>query len=153
MTLPKHNNDLFIFFDSSNCCPVVPVILILSLPAKSTKFNFPTFICVLFPSFSSVVICSTVITKTAWERDETSFIYVALVALKFPPLFNNAYKSSGVRTAHSDNKSTYIPFFLSSLICKFFLSGFNKSDIFSLYICKKLALIINFVFSFDVVSI
>ena len=46
-------------------CPVVPVILILSLPAKSTKFNLPTFICVLFPSFNSVVICSTVITKTA----------------------------------------------------------------------------------------
>jgi len=44
MTLPKQLNDWLIFLHSSNLLPVAPVTLTLSLPARSTIFNFPTLI-------------------------------------------------------------------------------------------------------------
>lgn len=72
-----------IFFDSSKRIPVAPVTLTLSLPAKSTRFNFPTF--ALFPSLVSSIY-STVIIKTAWLLEEVSFILVLAVTLFAFPL-------------------------------------------------------------------
>ena len=135
ITLPKALKDLFIFMLSCNCFPVAPVIRVLSLPAKSTKFNLPIFV-ICFPVL--LINCSTVIINTAWERDETSFMKVLLTSRHVAPRSSKAYISEGFLTAHSDKPSTYKPFFLSSLIDKFLLlfSGFNKSLIISLYICK-----------------
>ena len=43
ITFPKHDNDRLIFFASSRISPIAPVLPTFSLPAKSTKFNFPFF--------------------------------------------------------------------------------------------------------------
>ena len=53
--LQSLSKDKFIFFPSSKVCPVAFVFPTLSLPARSTKFNFPLFI-LSFPSlpFSSI---------------------------------------------------------------------------------------------------
>ena len=80
-TLTRHESDWIIFLDFSNCCPVAPVILIRSLPAKSTKFNLPALIWVwVYPFIFSVIICS-IITNNEWECDDTSFINVDAVVL------------------------------------------------------------------------
>ena len=70
--------------------------------------------------------------KTAWDREETSFILVAAVALDIAPLCISEYISWGVLTAHSESPSTKTPLFLSSLIWRDVLSVFSKSDMFSL---------------------
>lgn len=44
ITFPKQLKLWLIFLHSSNLLPVAPVTLTLSEPAKSTRFNFPTFI-------------------------------------------------------------------------------------------------------------
>lgn len=41
ITLPKALKDKLIFCAYFNLSPAAPVLLILSLPAKSTRFNFP----------------------------------------------------------------------------------------------------------------
>lgn len=86
MTLPKADNDLFIFFASSKTVPSAPVLLTykklwttknffdgkfftFSLPAKSTKYNFPdNFFWV------SAFSCLTFIKKTLWLLELCSFI-------------------------------------------------------------------------------
>ena len=133
MTFPKALNDLFIRRLSSNCLPVAPDILTLSLPAKSTIFNLP-LLYFFFPL--DIFICSNIIVKIAWDLLETSFILVWAFVLLCAPRSSNAYISFGEHTAHSDNPSTYIPFFWLSLILKWLFSDFNKSSMLSLYICK-----------------
>ena len=44
ITLPKHDNDLFIILASSNYYPVTFVFPTFSDPAKSTKNNLPSFL-------------------------------------------------------------------------------------------------------------
>ena len=72
ITLPKHDKDWLIFFDSSNLLPVAPVTQTDSDPAKSTRLSFPT-LTYLSPSTD---ICSTTIKNTAWDQEDTSFIFV-----------------------------------------------------------------------------
>ncbi len=80
--------------DSSSRCPVAPVTLTRSDPAKSTKFNFPTLM-LLVVSFrfflllktSVIFIYSTIIMNTACDQELTSFILVAAVALFHIPSF------------------------------------------------------------------
>lgn len=43
ITLPKQLKDKLIFLASSRISPEAPVFLTFSLPAKSTKNNFPFF--------------------------------------------------------------------------------------------------------------
>jgi hypothetical protein len=83
ITLPSAERDWLIFFDSSNLYPVAPVTRTLSLPARSTKFSLPTL--ALLPSGASSIY-STVMMKTAWLRDEVSFIFVLAVTLLALPL-------------------------------------------------------------------
>lgn len=62
---------------------MAPVTLTLSLPAKSTKFNFPTL--ALLP-WGVSSIYSTVIMNTAWDLELVSFILVLAVTLLELPL-------------------------------------------------------------------
>ena len=93
ITLPRQDKDWLIFLDSSSLLPVAPVTLTLSLPAKSTKLSLPTLIYLgassstYWPLLSTycyccsmVVICSTMMMKTACERELMSFILVVAVA-------------------------------------------------------------------------
>lgn len=135
ITFPRQLKEELIFLHSWSLFPVAPVTLTLSLPAKSTIFNFPTLICLWFSypfSVSKVVIYSTIIIKTAWLLEETSFILVLAVALDYAPFCIKEKISLGFLTAHSDKPSTKTPLFLSSLISKFYLSYLNKSLITSL---------------------
>ena len=54
ITLPKAVKERLILIPSFNVYPVAPVLLDLSDPAKSTKFNFPALI-LYSPSISSAV--------------------------------------------------------------------------------------------------
>ena len=83
-----------------------------------------------------IVIYSTIIMNTAWDRELRSFILVVAVARHYAPFYINEYTSFGDLTAHSLNPSTKTPFFLSSRICNDVLSTLSKSDMISLYICK-----------------
>ena len=85
ITLPRADRLLFIFLLSSSCLPLAPVIRVLSLPAKSTKFNLLIFFIRLL---SSRISCSNVITKIACDRLDISFIVVLAIALLSVPLPN-----------------------------------------------------------------
>lgn len=72
ITFPKAESDKLIFVASFILSPVAPVLLALSLPAKSTKFNFPFLIMPLLDSHCSLgafEICSTLIMKILWDRE------------------------------------------------------------------------------------
>ena len=74
-----------IFLLSSRRWPVAPVTETRSEPARSTRFSLPTFTFLFF-----FCICSTMMMKTAWERELTSFIFVAAVARLRMPSFISA---------------------------------------------------------------
>ena len=44
MTFPKADKDLLMFFASSSLFPSAPVFPTFSLPARSTKYNFPVLL-------------------------------------------------------------------------------------------------------------
>ena len=119
ITLPRQLRLLLMFLHSSNCLPSAPLTLTFSDPARSTRLSFATFSC--FPYSSSLVcfICSIVMIKTAWEREELSFILVLAVERAFPPIFISSIIYSGFTTAHSLTPCTNTPFFGSSLIFRF----------------------------------
>mmetsp|Transcript_35864 Transcript_35864/g.101528 ORF Transcript_35864/g.101528 Transcript_35864/m.101528 type:complete len:285 (+) Transcript_35864:1544-2398(+) len=115
MTLPSALSDWLIFFDSSSRLPVAPVMCTRSLPARSTRFILPTLtlslvgpalplpvrgllllmtpmscsFCAISPLSSSsapnVTQFSTMTRKTACEREDISFIFVAPVVRIVPP--------------------------------------------------------------------
>ena len=76
ITLPSHNNDLFINFASSKAYPVAPVFVIFSLPARSIKYNLPLLIL-----FSITSFYITDINVTICDLDDTSFILVRPIFL------------------------------------------------------------------------
>lgn len=63
------------------------VLFCRSLPARSTKFSFPTR--TRFSRGPFVSLISTVIMKIAWDRELFSFISVALTKRKYTYLFMN----------------------------------------------------------------
>ncbi len=68
---------------------MAPVTFVLSLPAKSTKFNLLIFVEKFYPLLSLFeVICSTVMINMAWLLLEISFIAVLEVALFSEPFSN-----------------------------------------------------------------
>mmetsp|Transcript_151008 Transcript_151008/g.263113 ORF Transcript_151008/g.263113 Transcript_151008/m.263113 type:complete len:232 (-) Transcript_151008:491-1186(-) len=74
MTLPKAERDRFIFFASSNRSPEAPVLATFSLPARSTKWSFPTL-----TERSCRFFCSIVSMKTRCDREECSFMLVTAI--------------------------------------------------------------------------
>ena len=104
ITWHKVSKERLIFVASLRRSPVAPVLLYLSLPARSTIFNLPTLIWA-FPS-SFIYELSIVIVKTEWLLEECSFIFVAPTCLfKFPSL-KTSIKSDGVFTTNVDKSLT-----------------------------------------------
>ena len=86
ITFPSERSPLLMLIPSFIVLPVAPVFLILSLPAKSTKWNFATMnsslwfisspVSVFTPYKSSMICYSMVIVKIACDHEETLFINV-----------------------------------------------------------------------------
>lgn len=91
ITYPRHNSPLLILIPSFNSIPVAPVFLILSDPAKSTKWNLedissvvcatssPFFSTWISPSTSLTIFYSMVTVNMACDLEEPSFMRVELV--------------------------------------------------------------------------
>ena len=100
--------------------PVAPVFLILSEPAKSTKWNLAEMFSSLVTGSASApaspyagsvtltIFCSIVTVKMAWERDEASFISVELVILEAIPLFSSCTHSGLFETISALSPATLI---------------------------------------------
>ena len=85
MTLPNADSDRLIFVASFRRSPVACVLDWRSLPAKSTKFNFPTVMwspCLTLPVESQH---STMIVKIACDLEDPAFMAVAPTDLFFLP--------------------------------------------------------------------
>mmetsp|Transcript_4463 Transcript_4463/g.20026 ORF Transcript_4463/g.20026 Transcript_4463/m.20026 type:complete len:356 (+) Transcript_4463:662-1729(+) len=92
MTLPSALSDWLIFFDSSSLVPVAPDSRTRSLPARSTRLSLPTLNdcrSSVWPASSVSLEFSTMIMKTACDREESSFIRVAPVVRCDAPLSIN----------------------------------------------------------------
>ena len=91
MTFPNALRDKLIFWPSFIRAPVAPVLLNLSLPAKSTKFNR---LATYFRPYGGPLADYRWRAKSRWERDESLFIAVYPTALFFVPKFRNSINSS-----------------------------------------------------------
>ena len=85
MTLPNADNDKLILVASLSRSPVACVFDWRSLPARSTKFSFPTVICSPVRTVPVESQHSTMIVKMACERLEPAFIAVAPTLRFFLP--------------------------------------------------------------------
>ena len=77
MTLPNADNERLIFVASLSLSPVACVFDCLSLPARSTRFNFPTVICSPVRTVPVLSQHSTIIVNIACERLDPAFMAVA----------------------------------------------------------------------------
>ena len=85
MTLPRADRDKLILVASFSRSPVACVFDCLSLPARSTRFSFPTVICSPVRTVPVLSQHSTMIVKMACERLEPAFMAVAPTLLFFLP--------------------------------------------------------------------
>jgi len=85
MTLPRAERDRLILEASLGRSPGPPVLLCLSLPARSTRLSFPTRMC-SWPS-GPVSLHSTVMRKMACERELRSFMLVLPTERAWLPRF------------------------------------------------------------------
>uniref|UniRef100_A0A670HX00 Uncharacterized protein n=1 Tax=Podarcis muralis TaxID=64176 RepID=A0A670HX00_PODMU len=85
MTLPRAERDRLILEASLGRSPWVPILLWRSLPARSTRFSFPTRMW-SSPSGPSS-LHSTVMTKMACERELYSFMLVLPTERAWLPRF------------------------------------------------------------------
>ena len=83
MTLPKQVKLKLIEIPSLKVAPVDWVFFDFSEPAKSTRFSLPFLIKGLDPSTSIQV--SMTYEKIQWDRDDVSFILVAVTCLLLEP--------------------------------------------------------------------
>uniref|UniRef100_A0A3B3SYI4 Uncharacterized protein n=1 Tax=Paramormyrops kingsleyae TaxID=1676925 RepID=A0A3B3SYI4_9TELE len=74
MTLPRAERDRLILVASLSRSPCTPVLLCLSLPARSTRLSFPTRM--WFSPSRPISLHSTVITKIACDLELCSFMLV-----------------------------------------------------------------------------
>ena len=93
MTRPSVVKDLLIFYASVNDSPDTPVLLILSDPAKSTRYILP-----IFDEKSVVFFCSIYNTNTLWDLEDSLFISVAPIALFSLPILRSEKTSSSLPT-------------------------------------------------------
>ena len=99
MTWPRQSRPLLMLIPSFRSLPVAPVFLILSEPARSTKWNLAEISSVTVygssESFLSssgtwtslTIFCSMVTVKIACDLELPSFISVELVCLWLIPMF------------------------------------------------------------------
>lgn len=76
LTIKQFTTHLLIFDPSFNRSPTAPVLTALSEPARSTSDNRATF-SPDTPVAASVNVCVRTTLKTAWERDDSLFMFVA----------------------------------------------------------------------------
>ena len=79
MQFPRAERDWLIFLASSRVFPVAPVLLTFSLPARSARFNLPSFV---LPS-GSLWIKEMI--KSEWLRELAAFIFVKALDRNFSP--------------------------------------------------------------------
>ena len=135
ITLPSADSERLIFVASFNRSPVDPVLACRSLPARSTRFSFPTVMCGSASEGSPARLCehSTVIVKMECERDESAFISVAPTLLFFFPTFSTLFISPTPLTTNDVRSFTYTPLSGSSFRSHVLLWSFpNRSRTFSL---------------------
>ena len=77
MTFPSADRDRLILVASLSRSPVACVFDCLSLPARSTRFNFPTVICSPVRTVPVESQHSTMIVKIACDLEEPAFMAVA----------------------------------------------------------------------------
>ena len=85
MTFPSADNDKLIFVASLSLSPVACVFDCLSLPARSTKFSFPTVMCSPVRTVPVESQHSTMIVNMAWDLELPAFMAVAPTDLFFLP--------------------------------------------------------------------
>ena len=127
---PKESNDLLIFAPSIILIPQLFVLEALSDPARSIKESFPILMLEWIPSALS--FSSTMIYKTAWDREDVSLAPVASCVQFLFPKKSNSITSSGLSTSISESPATVIPFSGSSLISRTSWEQTIKSHICSL---------------------
>lgn len=87
MTRPRATSDWLFTPASRACCRTAPEMPIFSLPARSTRFNFPILIWI-FPPFSLSSV-STEMVKMEWERLDRLLELVGAVLRFRDPLANS----------------------------------------------------------------
>lgn len=108
MHIPKEVKLRLIFLSSSNYLADTPHLLILSLPARSTKLSLACFI------EPSGFFCKYSITNMVWLLELLSFRLVDDIALFCWPIINSSNMSSGHVTYNgSQFNTTTWPFFCS----------------------------------------
>ncbi len=107
ITFPSADSERLIFVASFNRSPVAPVLLCLSEPARSTKFNFPTQ---MWSSPSKPLVWhSTTMVKMECERDDSWFIIVEPTDLFFFPACITWSISWELLTTNEVKSFTYTP--------------------------------------------
>ena len=133
ITWPRQRRPLLIEIPSLSCWPWAPVFLILSDPARSTKWNLELISSVTVwssPSLASsvdsiylTIFYSIETVKIAWLRDDWSFMPVLEVTLWLIPVFRACKHSSWLFTSFSLRPRTEMTPLFSSLMCSSF-NGF-----------------------------
>lgn len=156
ITLPRASRLLFMLIPSLRVDPVAPVFLILSDPARSTKWNLALMysvgwaVCIETSLASSRICYSIVMVKMPCEREDAIFISVDAVVRALEPISSCRAISSRDFTVTSFSPYTEIvPFFSSLTVISFFwglplsIPLSSRSMISSLYISRKLHLMVN----------
>lgn len=134
------------FFAYWSRSPWAPVLFILSLPAKSTKFSFDP-IYLRFYSGKDKSADSTYSINSKWEREESLFIAVSPTDLFLFPMFIKFINSSWDFAGFDDKSLINTPLSGLYFIYKLFFTSFpSKSLTYSLYISIKEHLIKNYLF-------
>ena len=86
MTFPRADRDILICVASFNRVPVAPVLDCLSLPAKSTRFNFPTQMC-SSPSMSFMLLvklgCFVIFTRYIERFIILMYSYISIFSFRY----------------------------------------------------------------------
>lgn len=140
ITLLRASKDLLMFWPSRSLIPSACVLLTPSDPAKSTKFNWETFIlprCWIRDDVLVTLSCEQMLMRnTVWLLELSSFSLVAAIFLNSSPCCMYFITSSKEDTFFSDSLLIQIPFWIVSLTSKFLFYGSIKSLTHSLYISK-----------------
>mmetsp|Transcript_66742 Transcript_66742/g.211235 ORF Transcript_66742/g.211235 Transcript_66742/m.211235 type:complete len:280 (+) Transcript_66742:1076-1915(+) len=138
MTFPRARRPLLMFTLSLKRCPIAPVFLLRSEPARSTRWNFAmTYSCCPLEGCRSR--CSTRIVKIACERELWLFISVPPVARHTLPRSSSRSISSTSRTISALAPATKISPAAPSRIAMALegISGCSRSLTSSLYISRN----------------
>uniref|UniRef100_A0A4W5MZ31 Uncharacterized protein n=1 Tax=Hucho hucho TaxID=62062 RepID=A0A4W5MZ31_9TELE len=107
MTFPKADRDRLILVASFRRSPWAPVLVCLSLPARSTRFSFPTRM--WFSPSTPSSLHSMVMTKMACDRELCSFMLVEPTERFWFPTFMTCSISRTLLVTKEERSLTYTP--------------------------------------------